>query len=294
VYNPSEFRWPLALSVSDDGLNYKNLLLVNGEISPIRYGGAYKSYGPQYVRGIVEGNGTPPDGKLWVTYSMGKEDIWVSSIPVPITEKPTAHANEVFNEIAEGKELALWNIYSPLWASVKVEKAGAVRALTLRDYDRYEYAKAERVVPAAKRLVAEFTITPQQNNNGNLAIEFQDAKGTAAVRLVFDSAGNLYMKAGYRNRNLMQYKANETYNVRVELNTDTRFISTTVNGNALPNALFFSPVAELSRVVFRTGDVRRFPDADTPTDPMHEKLPSAGEKDKEAVYRITSFKTSAK
>jgi hypothetical protein len=57
VYNPSEFRWPLALSVSDDGLRYKNLLLVNGEISFLRYGGAYKSYGPQYVRGIQEMDG---------------------------------------------------------------------------------------------------------------------------------------------------------------------------------------------------------------------------------------------
>ncbi|HWJ25869.1 MAG TPA: exo-alpha-sialidase, partial [Flavisolibacter sp.] len=80
VYNPSEYRWPLAISVSKNGLDYTNLLLVNGEISPMRYGGAYKSYGPQYVRGIIEGNGTPPDGKLWVTYSMNKEDIWVGSI----------------------------------------------------------------------------------------------------------------------------------------------------------------------------------------------------------------------
>jgi hypothetical protein len=47
VYNPSEYRWPLALSVSDNGLDYYNLLLVNGEISPMRYGGNYKSYGPQ-------------------------------------------------------------------------------------------------------------------------------------------------------------------------------------------------------------------------------------------------------
>ena len=134
VYNPSEFRWPLALSVSDDGLNYKNLLLVNGEISPMRYGGAYKSYGPQYVRGIVEGNGTPPDGKMWVTYSMNKEDIWVSTIPVPITEKATAHANEEFNEMAEGKELALWNIYSPLWAPVKIEKAGAGKSINIKRF----------------------------------------------------------------------------------------------------------------------------------------------------------------
>ncbi|RRN76615.1 six-hairpin glycosidase, partial [Pseudoxanthomonas sp. SGD-10] len=60
VYNPSEFRWPLAVSTSDDGITYKDLLLVNGEISTMRYGGNYKSYGPQYVRGILEGNGITP------------------------------------------------------------------------------------------------------------------------------------------------------------------------------------------------------------------------------------------
>ncbi|ULT41378.1 exo-alpha-sialidase [Niabella defluvii] len=81
VYNPSEFRWPLALSVSDDGLNYKNLLLVNGEITSMRYGGNYKSYGPQYVRGIQEMNGTPPGKNNWVTYSVNKEDMWVAKFP---------------------------------------------------------------------------------------------------------------------------------------------------------------------------------------------------------------------
>ncbi|HEY4787483.1 MAG TPA: exo-alpha-sialidase, partial [Bacteroidales bacterium] len=68
VYNPSEFRWPLALSVSENGLDYTNLLLVQGEISTMRYGGFFKSYGPQYVRGIQEGNGTPPSGNVWVAY----------------------------------------------------------------------------------------------------------------------------------------------------------------------------------------------------------------------------------
>src|SRR6201996_7933882 len=85
IYNPSEFRWPIAISTSTDGLDYTNLLLVNGEISTARYGGAYKNYGPQYTRGIEEGNGTPPDGKIWITYSMNKEDIWASTIPVPVT-----------------------------------------------------------------------------------------------------------------------------------------------------------------------------------------------------------------
>src|SRR5688572_20028258 len=153
VYNPSEFRWPLAVSVSDNGLDYKNLLLVNGEISSMRYGGNYKSYGPQYVRGIVEGNGAPPDGKLWVTYSMNKEDIWVSSIPVPVTDKVTQHVNENFAQMKEGQELALWNIFSPLNAPVKMEKGqDGTRGLSLKDSDRYDFAKAERVIPASKRL----------------------------------------------------------------------------------------------------------------------------------------------
>ncbi len=51
VYNPSEFRWPLAISLSKDGLEYTTLNLVHGEITPMRYGGNYKSYGPQRLKG---------------------------------------------------------------------------------------------------------------------------------------------------------------------------------------------------------------------------------------------------
>ena len=292
VYNPSEFRWPLALSISNDGLTYNNLLLVNGEITSMRYGGAYKSYGPQYVRGIVEGNGTPPDGAMWVTYSMNKEDMWVSKIPVPVTNKVTQHAVEVFNQMPDGKELALWNFNSGLWSPVGIQKiANGTKALTLQDWDPFDYAKAERVVPSSKKLIAEFTITPGQAANGWLDIEFTDAKGTPGVRLSFDSAGSFITKVGYRNRSLMKYNAGETYNVRVELNTANRFYYTTVNGKQLAPGLFFQPLASIDRVLFRTGGVRRFPDADTPTDQPYD-LPNAGEQDKKAVYYITSFKTS--
>jgi len=98
VYNPSEFRWPLAISTSKDGLNYTNLLLVNGEISTMRYGGNFKSYGPQYVRGIIEGNGVVPDGNMWLTYSMNKEDLWVSKVPVPVSDEVKSHPNEVLHK----------------------------------------------------------------------------------------------------------------------------------------------------------------------------------------------------
>ena len=292
VYNPSEFRWPLAVSTSKDGLNYTNLLLVNGEISTMRYGGAYKSYGPQYVRGIEEGNGTPPDGSLWVTYSMNKEDIWVSKIPVPITDQVTTHPNEIFAQLPANDELKFWNLYSPVFASARMEPVDGAKALVLRDKDPFDYAKAERVIPESKKLAVEFTIVPQQADKGSLQIEFQDGKGNAAVRLLFDADGFFKAKVGYRDSQIQQYEAGKPVAVRIELDRDKRMFVAFVNGQAKGNRLFFAPVASFQRVVFRTGGVRRFPDADTPTDQNFD-VPKAGELEPEAVFVIKSFKTSA-
>jgi hypothetical protein len=294
VYNPSEFRWPLAISVSKDGLEYTNLLLVNGEISTMRYGGAYKSYGPQYVRGIEEGNGVIPDGKLWVTYSMNKEDIWVSSIPVPVTDVADGHANEDFNTMPAGKELDKWNTFSPQWAKVQIEKmADGTKALALHDEDKFDYARAERVVPESKKLLADFTVVPGQNTNGMMDIEFQNAKGDAAIRLTFDSTGAFVAKAGYRNKTLLKkYEANKPYHIVLKLNTDTRFYYINIDGKDLSPNLFFAPVLAVKRMVFRTGGVRRFPNADTPTDQDFD-LPNGGEKDKPAVFYIKHLITKS-
>ncbi|WEK17699.1 MAG: six-hairpin glycosidase [Candidatus Pedobacter colombiensis] len=291
VYNPSEYRWPLAISTSKNGLEYTNLLLVNGEIAPMRYGGNYKSYGPQYVRGIIEGNGVPPEGKMWVTYSMNKEDIWVSSIPVPVKDKADQHVNEVFNTMPAGKELEFWNIYSPLWAPVKIATvAGNTKALVLADKDPFDYAKAERLFPSSKKIVASFSVTPMQDDKGLLEIELQDTKGTASVRLTFDSTGTLSAKAGARYKNFMKYKAGENYDIKVKLNTADRFYTVTVNGKDVLTSLAFVPVAEVSRVVFRTGDIRHFPNVDTPADQTYD-LPNAGASLPQSTYYIKSLKT---
>ncbi|WP_242689049.1 exo-alpha-sialidase [Pedobacter sp. SYSU D00535] len=293
VYNPSEFRWPLAVSTSDNGLEYKDLLLVNGEISPMRYGGNYKSYGPQYIRGILEGNGNPPDGKMWLTYSMNKEDMWVAAVPVPITSKVTSHANENFSQFTKLSDLKLWNIYSPMWASVSVDKApDGANALVLRDKDRYDYAKAERVIPASKKVAVEFTVIPAQSDKGTLHVEFTDAKGSAASRLIFDDQGMFLAKVGYRNSGIMKYEAGKPYTVRIELDRDKRIYNILVNGQSRGAKIQFAQVPSFERVVFRTGEVRRFPDADTPTDQSYD-LENPGTPVPEAVYYIKSFKTSA-
>ena len=123
-----------------------------------------------------------------------------------------------------------------------------------------------------------------------MQIEFVDRKGLAGIRLMFDTGGTLLCKAGYRNKSLGKYKAGEPCIISVEVNCATRSYNVTVNGRAVGLQLFFQPLESISRVTFRTGDVRRFPDADTPTDQDYD-LPKAGEKEKEASWFITSFKT---
>ncbi|TJZ62146.1 six-hairpin glycosidase [Sphingobacterium olei] len=284
VYNPSEFRWPLAVSTSSDGLNYTDLMLLNGEISTMRYGGNYKSYGPQYVRGILEGNGVVPDNNMWLTYSMNKEDMWVAKVPVPLASTVQENVTDDFSS-GGSEAYNKWNIYSPLWASAKIEG----NALVLRDKDPYDYAKAERVVPASKKIKVEFVITAEQADTGNLQIELLDNKGLAAARLIFDADGSIKNKAGYRNAGVQMYQAGQQYVVTLTADVATRSFQMSINGEEKGTRLFFQPVSEISRVSFRTGDVRRYPDADTPTDQEFD-VKSPGTAVTEAVYKILSFK----
>ena len=293
VYNPSEFRWPLAVSTSDDGLNYTDLLLIHGEISPLRYGGAYKSHGPQYVRGIVEGNGNPKDGKMWLTYSMNKEDIWVASVPVPVTSVVNAHVNDDFDKLPNGDELKFWNVYDLQWASSKIEtKADGKKWLTLRDHDRFDYARVERVIPFSEKMEATFIVKPEQNDQGMLQVEFQNEKGMPSIRFIFDSDGYLKHKAGYRLRNITAYEAGKTYKITVSLDATSRSYSFKVNDGEDQRGIFFMPADGISRIMFRTGEQRYYPNPDTPVDtPDYVDLPLTGASVPEAVFNIKSLIT---
>lgn len=294
VYNPAEYRWPLGISVSDDGLHYNNLLLVSGEIPPMRYGGNYKSYGPQYVRGMLEGNGRPADGKIWVSYSVNKEDIWVANIPVPVMSAETSKVNDVFQDMKNGDELAKWNTHSAVWAPVSLgATTDGKKALILKDSDPFDYAKAERLIPSSKQVTIEFGVIAAQNNHGTLHIEVQDAKGNPGMRLVFGSDSLLMAKTGARFKKINAYEPGKLYDIRLELNTDTRMYKVFVNGKPENGnlILFYNPLASMDRVMFRTGGPRNFPDPETPADNFND-IPGAGRKDKEAVFYITYLKTN--
>lgn len=289
VYNPAEYRWPLAISLSNDGLEYTTLNLVNGEVTPERHYGLYKSFGPQYTRGILEGNGTPPDNDLWVTYSNNKEDMWVSRIPVPVLTAATTHTNTDFSQYQTLADMTDWNIYSPLWAPVALNG----QWLTLSDKDPYDYAKVERVIPATKELKVAFDVKPMQNDHGQLNVEFLDDKGNMCARIVLDATANMKVKGGARYGGMVKnYEPGKVYHVEAMLSVDGHTGTYFVNGKKAASRMFDTPVEHITRIVFRTGDLFDYPNIETPAD-QTEDMPRADEEDPMATFCIANVNTTS-
>ncbi len=289
VYNPAEYRWPLAISLSKDGLEYTTLNLVNGEVTPERHYGLYKSFGPQYTRGIQEGNGKPDDGNLWVTYSNNKEDIWVGRIPVPVQTDAVAHAGRSFASYTSLRDMTDWNVYSPLWAPVSLDGEWMV----LKDKDPYDYAKLEKVIPATKELEVEFDVKAKQTCSGVLHVEFVDAHGNVASRMVVDSTAAILAKGGARYGTVLRhYEKDRTYHIKVYLSTALHRAFYYVNGRLACKRQFDTPVEEICRVVFRTGGLFDKPDIETPAD-QYVDMPLADSEEPLAEFAIANVKTSA-
>ncbi len=327
VYNPAEYRWPLAISLSSDGLDYTTLSLVNGEVTPLRHGGQYKSYGPQYVRGIENlecrvasalplaertaaarsamplgssknstlytlGSKLPKD--LWVTFSNNKEDMWVSRIPVPVRLNATTHANGSFSMFTTLSQLTDWNIYSPLLAPVTLDG----QWLSLNDSDPYDYAKAERIIPNTKELKVEFDLRFDQADHGELDIEFVDDQGSVCSRIVADSTGTIRVKGGARYGTLLKkYEPGVTYHITAMLSCELHRAAFTISRSPMSpigkcTRQFDTPVESISRVVFRTGSIFHEPNTDTPADQDFDQ-PRADESDKVARFALANVTTGA-
>lgn len=285
VYNPAEFRWPLAVSTSVDGEEYTTLNLVHGEITPMRYGGNYKSYGPQYPRGILPGNGELPD--LWVSYSVNKEDIWIARIPVPVRSSATAHADDDFEQ---PEQLNRWNLYMPAEATIRIQDG----RLLLTDSDHFDFAKAERIIPATRHLSVSFDLTAGQTGHGTLQVEWLDEHGTPCSRLEWCGADSLLrIKTGARFNTLQHnFKAGKTYHIEARTDLEHRNITLYIDGKKQGPKMLFAPIESISRICFRTGDRRFFPTPETPAD-NDTDLPDADSQDPYAFWQIDNFKTGA-
>jgi len=299
VYNPrrdNRHRWPLAIVTGEDGIHFDNLLTVQGEVAPRRYDGLDKAYGPQYVRGIVEGNGTPPGNAFWVVYSMNKEDQWVSRIPTPV--RGTAEG-PVYDTFDSGSfEDLPWNTYSPRLAPVRFADVPSKtdRSLELRDSDPADYARAVRVFPEMTQGTIRFKVRAAQADHGRLEIELLDRHGyRPPIRLSLDDSRWIRTMDGNRTglQNLTRYVANVWYEIVIRFDVDKELFEVDIDHMpVLSDGEMLDPVDSLERISFRTGTFRSEPSLRTPKTPG-EDFPGGDEPEPEAAYYIDDFSVSS-
>jgi hypothetical protein len=303
VYNHSVKgnRFPMVVMASDDCRDFTEMLCLHGEVPPMRFSGIFKNCGPQYIRGIEEGNGTPPGGYMWNTYSMNKEDLWVSRTRVPVTGTVTAPVSENFNDKTSADKLELWNLYQPQWAPINIvedpHKAGN-KCLELRDEDPYDYALAECAFPESSRIQIEFRVLAAQVGHGVLEFEIQDRFGHRPLKLRLDDKW-LAQDQLTRWIKPVRVSPREWLNVRLELDCTNGSYDLVLNGNVVGSKVRFAEKVEtVERMIFRTGpwrgDVRAaFVDGEHATlGYTHEDLGGADQRVPLSVYWIDDVKTT--
>jgi BNR repeat-like domain len=263
--NPTDrLRNPLAVMTSEDSANFANLWAVHGELPDQRFGGGFKNLGPQYVRGIAEGDGVPPDSATatWVAYSVNKEDIWVARVPVPLTATATGAVHDDFTASTPGTLPVGWNSYSPLWAPVRIVddvSHAANHALELRDEDPCDYARATRVFPATHGVNISFRILARQAN-ARLEIDLLDAHGARPVRLALGEDGHVWACHEGQWMDAGPYAADtwHTFELEIPASPTADRCALTLDGKSplTRPAVFTDPAASVERLSFRTGAYR--------------------------------------
>jgi hypothetical protein len=292
VYNPTRdnrHRWPLAIVTGEDGEHFDHMLTVVGEVPPRRYNGLDKAFGPQYVRGIVEGNGKPPGNAFWITWSMNKDDIWVSRIPVPVRASASEPVCDDFN--TGTLEDLPWNLYCPLWASARLADfpSRTNRSLELRDGEPADYVRAVRIFPESKQATVRFKVLAMQNDHGHLEIELLDRHGyRPPLVLIFDRQGRLLTKDGNQSEivTLTHYAANRWYDIDLRFDQTKGVFDLSLDGQRLlVGAEFLDQVDSLERISFRTGEFRISPTTRDPKSPG-EDLANTDAPGREAVFYV--------
>lgn len=300
VYNPNvddDHRWPLAIVTSEDGIMFDNMLHVQGEVPPRRFAGRYKDFGSQYNRAVEEGNGSTPGPDLWVCYSMNKEDIWVTRIPVPVRHSVSGAVEDTFDNLEPSGPVTNWNIYSPRWAPVRVVNfpSSTNRSLELSDKDPYDYARAIRVFPETKKAKLSFKVHANQNDTGRLEIDVTDRFGYQPVRLLFAEDGQIKATNGGKEVTLAPYQKDKWYDFGVDVDVANGRFDVSLDGRVvLSSATFAEFVRSVERISFRTGPKRTEPTLRTSTDNTPDrKSPNPDVPVPVATYHVDDVRITA-
>jgi hypothetical protein len=277
------------------------MFCIRGEVPEVRYQGIHKNPGPQYFRGIDEGNGDPPGTEAWLTYSVNKEDIWVTRVATPISASATDEVNESFDAARSIMDLAAWNLYVPRWAPVTLvaDRESGGQALELRDEEPYDYAAVERVFPKGVRKEIEFQVRAPMTRRGRaLEIEVQDQRGGRPLRLRLDHdwLGFDLKKAAVPDPAAVDPA--KWLRVRLRIDAAAASYDVALDGTWVRKGIPFSEkVASVERIVFRTGPFRGY----VPSDMVDgvgvtagmdsEDRPGADEKAPACVYLLDNVAT---
>ncbi len=292
-YNPiatQEYRYPLIVISSDDGILFDDMGVVHGEVPPRRFFGRWKDFGPNYMRGIIDGEGVPPGNDMWLTYSVNKEDIWISRIPLPIRLEVKGNVYDSFDGQDAKGPVAGWNIYSPQWAQVCIDDFPDKKnkSLRLEDSDPYDYARAMRVFESSAHAKISFKVHVDPKMTGELQVDITDRHGSRPVRLIFARDGMIRIHDGSKLKDVTSYQAGRWYLVSLDVQTNgLGSYSLNMDGKELlKNEQLSEAVKSVERIIFRTGDYRDLPNRETPNETPSDPLPGADLPTPKTVFHI--------
>lgn len=291
VYNPiamQEYRFPLVAITGDDGSVFDQMTLIHAEVPPRRFFGRWKDFGPCYVRGIVEGNGNPPGNDMWLSYSVNKEDVWISRVPTSVQYTVNGKVKDDFENMLVGGPIEGWNIYSPVWAPSQIVDLKGNQVLRMSDKDPYDYARGIRVFKKGSHKKISFRVWPEQKVDGELEIELNDEFGNRPVRICFRKNGQLVAYNGSEEVVLERYTAHKWYQFELIIQaTPHGSYSLKVNGEEkIEDVALFEAVNSVERISFRTGPYRNTPTRKTPNQKKSDPLIGADEPIIETIFYI--------
>ncbi len=304
IYNHSASlrnRFPLVIITGNNGHRFDDMFCINGQVPPMRYQGIHKSLGPQYIRGIMPGNGRPPGHDIWITYSVNKEDIWISKIRVPVTGIADEHINESFDAVNEIADLAEWSFYVPKWAPAEItskKQQSADNVLRLTDEEPYDYLRVEKLFPESEKLSVKFSIKQVLLGSAKLEFEIHDIKGERPLRLLFSEEWLMFDR-GALEIDPVKYSVGDWRHIELKLNCKTQSYDVYLDKALVKEKIPFAVKTEsLQRIVFRTGpwrgDVRPFIVDGEPGNPglYQEDLPGADFKTGASIFEIDNIQTT--
>lgn len=305
VFDPTletQHRFPMCVVTGEDGLHFDHMRLVHGEVPPIRYEGFCKDLGPQYMRGIAEGN-PKPAGELCLAYSVNKEDIWFARIPVPVTGGEREALWETLGPVMQLREqsfddhvLRQWNLYQPFWCSIGKRPDGA---LLLEDQEPYDYARLVRLLPTTDRIRMTIGLRILALGEGkSLQVELCSAKHQTAVRIVLCPDGKIRHRTVCElDLESVRWKPGEELSISVD--ADCRAFSYTVeiNGTPVGNGRglcarfpFMAAVNEISELSLRTGEPRYLADIEGNPDGLPREPLTGGPLGEGAKVELTGIR----